>query len=137
MTRGLLTLTAMLIVACDSTTDAGGSARDVRGVWSYSGSQTSPSLNITGTLQIDQQDGAEFSGTVTFQEADVQGTIRDRTGPLSGRVLGADAVDFDIFIDQSSRRHVAGVTSDSMNGSWARTGTNPPVTGSFSARKTR
>lgn len=135
--RVLLALTALLIAACDSTTDAGAAARDVRGVWAYSGSQMSPSLNITGTLQIDQQDGAEFSGSVTFQEADVQGTIRNRTGPLSGRVLGGDAVDFDIFIDQSSRRHVAGVTNDSMSGSWARTGTNPPVTGSFSARRTR
>lgn len=137
MRRRLLTLAILLIAACDSVTDTGASARDVRGVWSYSGSQTSPSLSISGTLQIDQQDGAEFSGTVTFDEADVQGTRRNRTGPLTGRVLGGTAVDFDIFIDEGSRRHVAGMTSDSMSGTWARTGTNPPVTGSFSARKMR
>ena len=137
MKPALIALACVQLLACESATDNDANARDVRGVWSYSGVQSSPSLSIRGFLRIDQQNGNEFSGTAEFSETDVQGTVRNRTGQLSGRVLGADAVDFDIFIDEASRRHVARVVADSMNGTWARTGGNPPITGSFTARKTQ
>lgn len=124
----------LALAACSSATDNDIGARSMLGTWSYDAIQSSPSLTVRGTLRIDQQSGAEFSGVATFSETDVQGTIRNRTGQLSGRVIGANAVDFDIFIEESSRRHVAGVHMDSMSGTWARTASNPPVSGSFRAR---
>jgi hypothetical protein len=128
-------LTFAVLAACDSPVDNGVTGVDMRGVWSYSGVQQSPALTIVGTLNIDQQSGSEFSGTVAFSETDVQGTRTNRTGQLSGRVIGADAVDFDIYFDEPPRRHVAAVRADSMHGNWARTDVVPPITGSYSAKK--
>ncbi|MGQ0813262.1 MAG: hypothetical protein ACT4O1_02220 [Gemmatimonadota bacterium] len=132
-----IVLCSLLIcgAACGSATDAGSDAHDVRGVWSYTAVQASPALNVRGSLRIDQQSGADFSGTAEFRETDVQGTMRDRSGQLSGRVVGGSAVDFDVFIDDAPRRHVASLQADSMLGTWARTGVTPPQTGSFSARR--
>ena len=128
-------LTFAFLTACDSPVDNGVTGVDMRGVWSYSGIQESPALTVVGTLNIAQQNGREFSGTVAFRETDVQGTQTNRTGQLSGRVVGAEAVDFDIFFDEPPRRHVAAVRGDSMYGNWARTGVIPPVTGSYSSEK--
>jgi hypothetical protein len=128
-------LTFSLLVACDSPVDSGPTGVDMRGIWSYSGIQESPALTVVGTLNIDQQNGREFSGTAAFTETDVQGTQTNRTGQLSGRVIGPDAADFDIYFDAAPRRHVAEIRGDSMHGNWARTGVMPPMTGSFSSKK--
>ena len=132
--RYALLILAML-AACDSPVDNGVTGVDMRGVWSYSGIQESPALTVVGTLHVEQQNGREFSGTAAFSETDVQGTQTNRTGQLSGRVVGMEAVDFDIFVDESPRRHVAAIRGDSMYGIWARTGIVPPVTGSYSSKK--
>lgn len=127
----------LLLAGCRSSTDSGQTAIDVKGVWAYNGVQTSPALSVQGVLHITQQSASDFSGSAELSETDVQGTVRTRTGPLNGRIIGGNGVDFDIFIENVSRRHVAEVKADSMAGSWARTGVIPPVTGTFSARKTR
>lgn len=131
----LALILAFALVACDSATDSGADTRDMRGDWTYNGIQDSPRLSVTGTLRIDRQNGAEFSGAVNFSETDVQGTIRNRTGILSGQVLDANTIEFDIFIEETSRYHLGAVRADSMSGPWARSSVNPAITGSFSARK--
>jgi hypothetical protein len=128
-------LTFAVLSACDSPVDNGVTGVDMRGMWSYSGIQAAPALTLAGTLNIDQQNGRDFSGTVAFSETDVQGTQTNRTGQLSGRVVGTEAVDFDIFFDEGPRRHVATIRGDSMSGIWARTGSVPPVTGSYMSKK--
>lgn len=132
----VLLLALVICGACDSATDSGETALQVRGTWTYTSTQSSPPLTIQGTLHVDQQDGADFTGSVVFSERDLQGTIRDRTGQLIGRVIGSSTVDFDVFIEASSRRHVATVIlGDSMSGTWAQTGVTPPTTNPFVARK--
>ncbi|HEX6557830.1 MAG TPA: hypothetical protein VF021_00165 [Longimicrobiales bacterium] len=129
-----LLLTMLLAAgACSSTTDNGNSSLSVKGTWSYSGMQTAPAVSIAGVISIDQQTGSSFSGSAQLRETDAQGTIRDVVGQVNGRVIAADAVDFDIFIQATTRRHVARVAADSMGGTWAVTGTT--TTGSFTARR--
>jgi len=123
------------IAACDSGTSPNESATDVRGTWSYIADQSTPPLDLQGSLSITQQDGANFSGRIELQEKNAQGTIRNRVGVVSGRVIAADAVDFDAFIDEEPRRHVARIRADSMTGSWAES-RQLPLTGKFSARRT-
>jgi hypothetical protein len=128
-------LALLLCTACDSATDGGSGALEVLGTWTYTGTQSSPPLNIHGTLRIDEQDGVYFSGSVDLTESDVQGTVRNRTGQVSGRVVGGDAVDFDVFIEAAARRHVAALRGDSMSGAWAQSSVVPAITGNFVARK--
>ena len=135
MMKRTLAFALALALACDSPSDTGGDAIDVRGVWSYTAAQESPTLTIRGSIRVDLQTGREFSGTAEFNETDVQGTQINRSGQLSGRVVGTSAVDFDIFFDNTARRHVAAIANDSLHGTWARTGVVPPITGSFSAKR--
>lgn len=134
MRRAILAV-VLTCAACTSPTDDSAATRDLRGVWAYNGVQASPALTVRGTLRIDQQTGADFSGTAEFSETDVQGTQTNRAGVVNGRVVGNGAVDFDIYIETAPRRHVASLLTDSMAGSWARTGATPVVTGSFNARR--
>jgi hypothetical protein len=128
-------LALALLAACDSPVDNGVTGVDMRGLWSYSGIQESPALTVVGTLSIDEQNGREFSGTVAFRETDVQGTQTNRTGRLSGRVVGMEAADFDISLDESQRRHVGAIRGDSMYGNWARIDAQSPVIGSYTSKR--
>ena len=136
MRTALLAALFFASAACGSATDDG-DALPVTGTWDYAATQAVPPLNIHGTLRIDRQDGRFFSGSADLAETDLQGTLRNRTGQLAGSMIGGDAVvEFDLFIDAASRRHVGTLShGDSMSGTWAYSGTIPPVTGSFRARK--
>jgi hypothetical protein len=124
----------LLLCACDSPTEDGGIAINIEGEWIYHAMQITPALDMTGTFQITDQDGASFSGTASFTETDVQGTQIPRAGALSGRIIGGDVVDIDIYVDLQVRRHVGRVVLDSMGGTWSVTGA-ASLSGSFTARR--
>ena len=131
-----LLLTSFLLVAgCDSPSSDGGATIDVRGTWRYRATQSAPALEIDGELRITEQTERFFTGTAALRETDVQGTQQTRAGALSGRVIGADVLDFDIFIDAQARRHVARMVGDSIGGTWSAAGA-AGLSGPFSARKT-
>jgi hypothetical protein len=127
-------LLACLLIACDSPSAGDGGAFDVQGNWRYEATQTLPALDIEGALQITEQNGGNFTGTVAFTETDVQGTQHSRTGAINGRFVGNTVVDIDVHVDAQVRRHVARMSADSMNGTWNVTGT-ASLTGSFTARR--
>jgi hypothetical protein len=134
----LLAAACLASFACDSATDSAG-ALDITGTWEYDASQASPSLDIDGRLRIDEQEGSFFSGSAELTETDLLGTPRNRTGVLTGSLVGGAAVvQFDMFIGTASRRHVGIISdADSMAGTWAVTAVTPPITGAFSARRVR
>jgi hypothetical protein len=132
---GVTLLAIALLAACDAGTSLDEDAIDMQGTWSFVATQSTPPLDFQGSLSITEQDGANFSGRIELQEKDAQGTIRNRVGVVSGRIIADDAVDFDAFIGTEPRRHVARVASDSMSGSWAESA-QLPLTGKFSARRT-
>lgn len=123
-----------VLSACDSPTGNGGTAINIKGDWTYHATQTTPQLDMTGGLQISDQDGTTFSGTAAFTETDVQGTQRTRAGALSGRIVGGDVVDMDIYVDLEVRRHVGRIVVDSIGGTWSVTGA-ATLSGAFTARR--
>jgi hypothetical protein len=125
-------LLGLLLAGCSSSTGTDGANVDVRGTWTFAATQVAPALEITGELRIERQDGATLSGVLETRERAVDGTIRNRVGSLSGRVV-ASAVDFDVFADAQPRRHVGRVRNDSITGTWAQTSAATPVTGAFTA----
>ncbi len=124
----------LLLAACDSPTDGGMAPVNVEGRWTYQAAQITPLLNMSGALDIDEQDGRSFNGTVTFTEVDAQGTQHVRAGLLTGRVLGDDVLDIDIYVDAQVRRHVGRLAADSITGTWSVTGAGAQ-SGSFTARR--
>lgn len=124
----------LMLTGCDAGTGIDHDATDVRGTWSFIAEQATPPLDFQGELFITEQRGADFSGRLEVQEKDAQGTIRNRVGVVSGRVIADDAVDFDAFIDAEPRRHVGRIRADSISGNWATT-LQLPLTGKFVARR--
>lgn len=103
---------------CTLTTSSAGDPADVQGEWTFTAEQVTPALTLTGTLSITSQDEDLISGTLTWQESDGLGNVRVDGGPITGRVLGAEDVDFDLLRTGGSRRHVARLTADTMEGNW-------------------
>jgi hypothetical protein len=126
-------LLVFVLAACDSPTDHA-TAVDMQGEWTYHATQTTPVLDMAGALIISDQQGASFTGTAQLTETDVQGTQRTRLAVLSGRVVGGDVVDMDLYVDTQVRRHVARLVADSMSGTWSVTGATI-ASGTFTARR--
>ena len=131
--KRILLFCLLLPAACDSPTDGGAPAIALEGRWSYAATQVNPALNIEGQIEISEQNGRTFSGTIAFIETDVHGVQRPVAGVLNGRVVGDDVADIDVYVDLTVRRHVGRIAADSVNGTWSITGT--PLSGSFTARR--
>ena len=129
-------LLSVVALGCSSSTGNDATTVDVRGTWSFAATQVAPTLEISGELRIERQDGATLSGVLETRERAVDGTIRNRVGTISGRVLES-AVDFDVFSDAQPRRHVGRVRNDSITGTWAQSSGGTPVTGAFTAHRVR
>lgn len=117
------TLIALVAAACSIPTSSGGDAADVRGSWEFTGAQSAPSLSLVGTLTITAQDGDLVSGTLTWEERDGVGGIRQDGGPVTGRVIGVGDIDFDLLRTGGSRRHFARLSADTMQGTWLQSAT--------------
>lgn len=118
--RPFLLLAALALGACAMPTDSSGDVADVRGAWAFTGQQVTPSVQLTGTLTITGQDGDLVTGTLTWEERDALGVSRLDGGPVSGRVIERGDVDFDLIRTTGTRRHVARLSADTMEGSWVQ-----------------
>lgn len=114
-----LALCAML-AACTVPGEPAGDGAVVRGEWSFTGTQAAPSATLTGSLTIQSQQGDLITGTAGWDERDGFGAVRAAGGPVSGRVIGQDDVDFDIQVDGVMRRHVGRLVADTMEGNWVQ-----------------
>lgn len=129
----VLAATALSALACETATDPGGPTVDVRGTWSYSGTQATPSLALSGTLVISTQSGAGVTGSLTWEESDGVGGVALKSAQVSGRVVGTQDADFDALAPEATRRHVARISAnaDTMVGVWIATAISR--NGSFTA----
>jgi hypothetical protein len=115
-------LVAVAVTACASSTDTGTTSAELGGSWKYTAVQTAPTrVTYAGTLTISQQSGATFAGGLDAEASTPQGDVQRVNGVVSGRVLGTSTVDFDMLIQDVTRRHVGTIRGDSIVGSWATT----------------
>jgi len=122
----------LLAGACGSTAAPEGPAPDLLGTWSYTAVQAAPATTVSGTLVISVQNGHNFSGQLKVVETDMAGVQRQRAGVVSGLALSSTSVDFDAYLDLSSRRHVGRIAGDSIAGSWVdEAGSDGTVAGTF------
>ncbi len=119
----MLAAAALMASACESGTGVDGDVADVRGTWAYTGDQSAPSLALAGELVIESQAGDLLTGSLSWEERDGQGGVTTHAGAVSGRVIGHDDVDFDVFASNGVRRHVARLVDGSMDGAWVQVST--------------
>lgn len=119
----LVTAAFLLVAGCESNTGVNGDVADVRGTWEFTGTQSAPSLQLDGTLLISGQDGDLVTGSLSWEERDGLGGTTAHAGSVSGRVIGQDDIDFDVFAGEGVRRHVARLAMGTMEGAWVQVST--------------
>lgn len=119
---------------CGAGTEPGEPPVALVGAWTYEASQDAPAIaTLEGTLRIDRQIGQRMEGSLDVIESS-DAESRRLTGLVTGLVLDAVTVDFDVLIEGVARRHVAEVRGDSIVGAWidVRTGGS---SGTFTAAR--
>ncbi|MEX2181961.1 MAG: hypothetical protein WD771_07960 [Gemmatimonadaceae bacterium] len=109
-----------MLTGCSLLTAPGGEAADARGSWQYTGTQSAPTLQLQGTMEITQQSGEAIGGTASWEEHDGIGVVGMDGGTVAGRVIGESDVDFDVITPAGDRRHVGRLTADTMTGAWVQ-----------------
>ncbi len=133
-----LALTLLPLTACLQPTDTGAGSVALAGRWQYSAAQTGGSAEtFNGTLVIGQQSGASFQGTIEVTATSTEtGATRSLAGPVSGSAAAIGAIDFDVFLEQQPRRHVAELAGNTLSGTWLRLSDGVvSASGTFSARR--
>lgn len=116
---GMTAAAALGLAGCTLVTEPDGPFADVAGSWTYAAEQSSPVLDIDGTLTLTQQRAA-LGGALAFAASDGIGPPANDGGPVSGLVIGTTDVDFDVQLPSGARRHVARVSAgrDTIEGAW-------------------
>jgi hypothetical protein len=136
----LLAVAVLALGACLQPTDTGVSSVSLAGRWQYSAVQTGVSGGtLNGTLVIGQQSGASFQGSLEVTSTSAEtGEIRSFAGTVSGSAPVVGAIDFDVFLEQMPRRHVAQLIGDTLSGTWLRLSEQGlSASGTFSAHRLR
>jgi hypothetical protein len=129
--------TTIAMVSCASLTENCASPTNVTGTWRYGATQETPQrAALTGTLTVDRQSCTEFSGALDVIEVDAEGTSRRMAGAVSGRLLDATSLQFDVMLGAESWQHVGTLGGDSLEGSWVEVSGND-VTGTGEFESTR
>jgi hypothetical protein len=129
-----IVVATLLGSSCIAATDGGTAGVPLIGTWEYTGTQLSPELRLEGTLVVSRQSGSRFDGSADVVEQSVGGGMSRRLiGVLGGRTLDSVTVDFDLAIDNATRRHFGTVRGDSIVGSWVE-GIGEGASGSFRAK---
>ena len=130
----LSTVLAALLAGCGTGTEPGLAPVVVTGSWSYEGAQQAPvPATLDGSLEISRQDGPSFEGSLDVFESSAEESRRI-TGIVTGIALDAVTLDFDVLVDGVSRRHVAEIRGDTIEGAWVEVRTGG-ASGSFRAVK--
>jgi hypothetical protein len=131
----LASLATLALAGCVLGTGPSGPFADVVGTWTYVGEQTSPALQITGTLTISDQDDDLILGSLAFTTDDGLGGIQADGGAVTGRVIELSDVDFDVLLGTGDRRHVAHISAngDTLSGLWTQAGSG--ASGEFVATR--
>lgn len=116
-----LPLALIVLASCSLSTENSEPVADVRGTWTYSGSQVTPALQFAGTLFITGQSGDQIAGTLSWTEQDGLGNVLVRGGEVTGTVIANTDIDFDVTLADEVRRHIAVITADTLAGIWANT----------------
>jgi hypothetical protein len=138
VTAALALVTAIAATGCLQSTDPQPPTIPLIGSWRYTGTQTGAIREtLLGTLVIGRQSGSAFQGSVDLVATNVvTGEARVLNGTLSGVVASSDAVDFDVSVELTPRRHVGQLVGDTITGSWVGTAAGGgTVSGVFRAER--
>lgn len=136
--RLLLILSTACLSACLQPTDTTTGSISLTGRWAYSAQQSGVAgTTLSGTMTIEPRASSGFQGSVEAVATSAEtGESRNVSGPVSGTAPTADAIDFDVYLEQLPRRHVGQLVGDKLSGTWIRISADgTTASGTFTARR--
>jgi hypothetical protein len=138
--RAPLTALAAIMIgaaACSVPTEECAAPLNMRGTWTYVGSQQAPlAASITGTLFVSRQTCRDFEGALDFIQTDARGQRQRIAGRVAGQVIDAKSFAFDGLFGATPRQHLASVRGDSIVGAWLEgAGGATGASGQFSGKR--
>lgn len=122
--------------ACNSPTASDNDGAPwLQGSWDYTAEQSSPWLQMNGTLTITEQVGNAISGSIDYIELDAAGIPRRRIELFNGRIRGGRSITIDAATDDKPRKHTGALVNDSIGGTFDKELTEGRLQGSFAARR--
>ena len=131
---------AFALAACVPATSEPSGVTPLEGLWDLNGQSASGSGGaIQGTWTVRSTSAIGFAGSYDVIESTSGGGQRRLTGPVTGRMAGANTTEFDVIVIGSTRRHIGTLQADTVRGSWVDVSQNGAVeaTGSFRAIRRR
>lgn len=106
------------------------------GNWRYSAVRESPEPGMaTGTLSISTAGCGILTGQLDVTEISEAGSSHRLAGMVTGAVFDDGAIRFDADLPNGTRQHLATVSGDSLEGSWASVSGGAAATGTFGGHR--
>jgi hypothetical protein len=128
------------VAACVPATSEPSGVTPLEGLWDLNGQSASGSGGaVQGTWTVRSTSAVGFAGSYDVIESTSGGGQRRLTGPVTGRMAGANTTEFDVIVIGSTRRHIGTLQADTVRGSWFDVSQNGAVeaTGTFRAIRRR
>lgn len=137
MSRALLLAGLLVLGGCAVATAPCQSSVPVTASWRYSALQDAPThATLSGTLAVTHQTCADFTGQLDVSEVSAAGVTRRIAGPVSGKVIDANSVRFDAWLEAVPRQHIATLSGDSLSGTWVLVdGAGSTASGAFGGHR--
>ncbi len=123
MNRDLLLGAAIALLAgCNTGTSACGAPPSIAGTWAYTGTQSNPTANLTGTLTLTRTGTCTVSGTLMLTIDNGIGTPGTTSWPTSGDFLDDSILELNADSAGGAERHHLGtLRADTIAGPWSMT----------------
>jgi hypothetical protein len=90
---------------------------------------------LIGTLSITAAGCGSLTGQLDVTETDQFGVSQRMAGMVSGALFDDGSIRFDAELPGGTRQHLAMVTGDSLEGSWASANGGAVMSGSFGGHR--
>lgn len=136
MRLAILVLSIAALNACSAVDASCSTSSPLVGSWRYSGERESPMPgSLTGTLSISTAGCGLLTGQLDVTETDEFGNTQRLAGMVTGAVFDDGSIRFDAELSGGTRQHLAAVSGDSLEGSWASVIGETATSGSFGGHR--
>ncbi len=136
MKMATVVLALVGISACSTVDASCDTSSPLVGSWRYSGEREAPAAgSLAGTLSITTAGCGLLTGQLDVIETDEFGAPRRLAGMVTGAVFENGSIRFDADLPGGTRQHLATVSGDSLEGSWASVSGATATSGSFGGHR--
>lgn len=136
MTPSIRLLMLGALAGCSSVDASCDTSSPLVGHWRYSAVRQTPEPGmVSGTLSISTAGCGLLTGQLDVTETSETGSSQRLAGMVTGAVFDDGSIRFDAELPNGTRQHLATVSGDSLEGSWASVNGAAASSGSFGGHR--